>query len=258
MEFQNQTKVLLERLVPMSREAVLKAYRGWAPVYDWTFGILTRPGRRQAIARVNRHGGLVLDVGVGTGLSLPRYASGVEVVGMDLSPDMLNFAQARLRRDRPGNVRGLVRNDAAMLAFADDSFDVVVAMVVLSAATDPETMMSELIRVLKPGCELILVSHFSHNNGWRGWLEKMLAPHGARLGWRPDFPILPFVERSELALTTSRRLSPLGMFTLLSFRKNHDRAPQPASQPLGNSAQDTAGGAKPPPPVQAGTPKSQS
>ena len=166
--------------------------------------ILTRTGRQQAIARVNRNGGLLLDVGVGTGLSLPHYASSVEVVGVDLSPEMLNFAQARLRRDKPGTVRGLVRNDAAMLAFADTSFDMVVAMVVLSTTTDPGAVMSELIRVLKPGGELILVSHFSHGSGWRGWLEKMLAPHGARLGWRSEFPILPFVERPELTLKIGR------------------------------------------------------
>ncbi|MHA1523514.1 MAG: class I SAM-dependent methyltransferase [Alphaproteobacteria bacterium] len=261
MDGRSQARELLEGLAPISRDDVIEAYRSWAPIYDWTFGVLTRAGRRQAVARINRRGGLLLDVGVGTGLSLWGYARGVEVVGLDLSQDMLGFAQAKMRRAQPDNVMGLVRNDASAIAFANDSFDSVVAMMMLSATSDPGAVVDELIRVLKPGGELVLVNYFSHNSGWLGWAEKALAPHAARLGWRSEFPMLPFVERPELTLTMSRQIAPWNLFTLLSFRKdgpaqNEDREHVPEI-----GACDAPGdpGANPSiAPTPAGVPESQS
>ena len=246
----SQAQALQGNLVPMSRDEMLNAYRGWAPVYDWTFGLLTRAGRRQAVDRINRRGGLVLDAGVGTGLSFRQYAPEVAVVGVDLSPDMLGFAQAKMRREKPANVVGLVRNDAGLLCFADDSFDTVVAMAMLSATCDPVKVIDELVRVLRPGGELVLVNHFSHSSGWLGWVERAMAPHGARLGWRPQFPMLPFVERSELTLTTSRQVAPWGMYSLLSFRKNDNAAKDQSGQIPKDKTTETSESSQPEPPAE--------
>ena len=66
--------------------AVREAYRLWAPIYDYSFGLVAGPGRRLAVQKLNEAEGRVLEIGVGTGLSLPRYKPSLEVTGIDLSP----------------------------------------------------------------------------------------------------------------------------------------------------------------------------
>src|SRR5215472_3248847 len=106
--------------------AVRAAYRAWAPVYDYTFGAIAGPGRRLAVSILNGAEGRVLEIGIGTGLSLPRYRPGLEVTGIDLSPDMLAKAAARVRRHGLKRVT-LAVMDASRLAFEDASFDAVAA-----------------------------------------------------------------------------------------------------------------------------------
>lgn len=224
MKTENSLKALADRLVPISKRELLVAYKSWAPVYDWTFGLVARAGRNAAVNRANRLGGQLLEVGVGTGLTLPRYSSRVQVVGMDLSPHMLKQAQTRVENDNINNVIGLSLMDAGHMAYADNSFDIVTAMYVMTVAPDPRAVFDELCRVVRPGGEIILVNHFSHDKGWRARLERLFAPHAAWLGWRPRFPLAPFIDTPGLTLTNSRELSPLGMFTMLCFRKDEATA----------------------------------
>lgn len=221
-------KNLAEGLVPLSKKEVVTAYRSWAPVYDWTFGMVARAGRNAAISRVNRLGGRLLEVGVGTGLSLPRYSSNVEVVGLDLSPHMLKQAQKKVETEKLDNVVGLSLMDASTMAYADNSFDIVTAMYVMTVAPDPSAVFAELCRVVRPGGEIILVNHFSHEKGWRSHIERLFAPHAAWLGWRPEFPLEPFIGTPGLTLTNSRELAPFGLFTMLCFRKDDVPAVQTA------------------------------
>ena len=87
-----------------ARKLKAEAYRRWAPVYDFTFGRLVEAGRRHTVEIMNRHKGTVLEVGVGTGLSLPRYGKHLRVTGIDISPDMLNKAKGRVARHNLENV----------------------------------------------------------------------------------------------------------------------------------------------------------
>src|SRR5437868_5449837 len=141
--------------------AVLDAYRRWAPIYDYTFGRIAREGRRHAVELINEGDGRVLEVGVGTGLSLPAYGRHLEIVGIDLSPDMLEKARERVVEERLKNVIGLHEMDAGDLKFDDTSFDTVVAMYVMTVVPDPEKVMRELSRVCRPGGDVIIVNHFS-------------------------------------------------------------------------------------------------
>ncbi|MGZ5824287.1 MAG: class I SAM-dependent methyltransferase, partial [Hyphomicrobium sp.] len=124
--------------------AVLDAYRRWAPIYDYTFGRIAREGRRHAVELINEGDGRVLEVGVGTGLSLPDYDRRLEIVGIDLSPDMLEKARERVASEALGNVTGLHEMDAADLKFPDAAFDTVVAMYVMTVVPEPEVVMREL------------------------------------------------------------------------------------------------------------------
>lgn len=203
---------------------VQRAYRRWAPIYDITFGRLVEAGRRNAVENINRHKGSVLEVGVGTGLSLPRYGSHLQITGIDISPDMLKKARDRVAQHDLKNVAALYEMDAGKLEFPDEEFDTVVAMYVMTVVPDPEQVMRELERVCAPGGEVILVNHFSQEEGIRGFIERAFAPLASTLGWRPVFPVERVLGNSGLRLTDSRSLRPLGLFTMLRFVKQPDFA----------------------------------
>ncbi len=203
----------------MDRSSVLTAYRRWAPVYDHTFGTVASAGRRHAVDIINRRAGSVLEVGVGTGLSLPRYGDHLSITGVDLSPEMLKKAENRIIKNELQNVDGLHEMDARNLDFDDDKFDTVVAMYVMTVVPEPELVMEELERVCAPGGQVILVNHFSQEHGTRGWIERRMAPFASTLGWRPIFPVDRVMGCDSLELVERRSLRPLGLFTMLRFNK---------------------------------------
>ncbi len=207
----------------ISRAGVEKAYGRWAPVYDLVFGKVFDAGRKSTIAEADKIGGRILDVGVGTGLSLRDYSSSTKICGVDISEPMLRKAQQRVRAERLGNVEVLSVMDAKNLAFADSCFDAVVAQYVITAVPDPEGTLDEFVRVLKPGGELILVNHIGAESGPRKLFELAFAPLARRLGWRPEFPwqrLAGWQQRHGGVLLAERRpMPPMGHFSLIRYRK---------------------------------------
>lgn len=220
----------------MDHQSITSAYRRYAPVYDLLFGSVFEPGRRRLVqALACREGESILEVGVGTGLSLPHYPRHAQVTGVDLSPHMLERAHARVRRHTLDNVR-LMAMDAQSLSFPDASFDKVAALYVASVVPDPAAMMRELRRVCRPGGEVLVVNHFSRDEGWQQALERGLAPLARSLGFRPLFPLDSFVAEAGMELADLRPVNLFGYWTLLRFLK------------AGNTQkdEDTAGGTRPP------------
>jgi phosphatidylethanolamine/phosphatidyl-N-methylethanolamine N-methyltransferase len=207
------------KLAEIDNRDVVRAYRRWAPVYDLTFGKLVEVGIKHATACVNRYEGRVLEVGVGTGLSLPYYKPSLKVTGIDLSAEMLAKARERAERENLGNIEQLREMDATRLAFADRSFDVATAMYVMTVVPDPAAVMHELARVTKIGGQIVIVNHFSVEKGMRGLVEKNLARFSDVLGWRPEFPIKTLMVSDRLKLEELRALRPFGLFTLLRFSR---------------------------------------
>ena len=203
----------------MDTTSVRDAYRRWAPIYDLTFGKIAEAGRKHAVQIINRRRGRVLEVGVGTGLSLPCYGSHLTITGIDLSPEMLAKAENKVDRQNLVNVAGLHEMDAGALAFPDESFDTVVAMYVMTVVPVPQRVMRELERVCAAGGEVILVNHFSEDEGVRGFLERKLAPFADLIGWRPVFDIDQVLVCEDLRLAERRSLRPFGLFTMLRFVK---------------------------------------
>jgi phosphatidylethanolamine/phosphatidyl-N-methylethanolamine N-methyltransferase len=199
--------------------SVRHAYRRWAPIYDFTFGTVAESGRKHAAKIINRRRGRVLEVGVGTGLSLPCYEKHLTVTGIDLSPEMLDKARARVRRQGLGNIDGLYEMDAGALGFPDESFDTVVAMYVMTVVPDAEKVMRELERVCATGGEVILVNHFSQEEGVRGFVERRLAPLASSIGWHAVFTLDRVLVCEDLRLAERRTLWPFGLFTMLRFVK---------------------------------------
>jgi phosphatidylethanolamine/phosphatidyl-N-methylethanolamine N-methyltransferase len=184
---------------------------------------MVRAGRMRAVRHINNSkAGRVLEVGVGTGLSLPHYRSDLEVTGIDLSPEMLEKAEERVQNKNLTHVDDLLVMDASKLDFPDNSFDLVVAMFVMTVVPDPEAVMKELQRVCAPGGEVLLVNHFSTDHGVRGWLEQKMAAFKSTGLWRPEFPVDRVMICDQLELRESHSVHPFGLFTLLSFAKLDD------------------------------------
>jgi len=203
----------------MEIQAVKKSYARWAPVYDKTFGAVTQRGRRRAVSYINTHGGSVLEVGVGTGLALPRYAPEVEVTGIDYSDEMLEKARDKVRELGLSQVKALRQMDARELDFPDGSFDIVVAMHIMSVVPEPEKVLSEMARVCKPGGIVLITNHCARESGLLATIERLMAPLSNLIGWHSDFPISTVMGEPSLTLVERQALPPLGMMTFLAFRK---------------------------------------
>jgi phosphatidylethanolamine/phosphatidyl-N-methylethanolamine N-methyltransferase len=207
----------------LDQETITKAYDRWAPVYDLVFGAVFERGRHAAIAAAERIGGSILEVGVGTGISLPDYAPTNRIFGVDISPAMLRKAQERVDELGLRHVEGLTVMDGERLSFPDDSFDVVVAQYVITTVPNPEATLDEFARVLKPGGEIVLVSRVGAEAGLRRTLEQWFAPAARRLGWRTEFAWDRYVRWAErphgVRLVERRAVPPLGHFSLIRFAK---------------------------------------
>ncbi|MBC7131481.1 MAG: class I SAM-dependent methyltransferase [Roseovarius sp.] len=206
----------------MELRTVRNSYARWAPVYDSTFGRITRAGRRAAVTYINARGGDVLEVGVGTGLSLETYDQRVRVTGVDYSPAMLRKARMRVARLGLSNVVALRRMDARKLDFPDASFDTVAAMHVLSVVPEPERVMAEIARVLRPGGQVVITNHFKHERGLWAGLARAAAPLEKVLGWHSDFEIATVLGEDALDVVDRRGLPPMGMMTFLVLQKRAD------------------------------------
>jgi phosphatidylethanolamine/phosphatidyl-N-methylethanolamine N-methyltransferase len=208
----------------LDKAAIEKAYARWAPFYDYVFGPIFERGRKTAIAAAERIGGRILEVGVGTGLSLPEYRWTNRITGVDLSVPMLRKAKARAREHRLTNVDGLAVMDAQHLGFQDAAFDVVVALYVITVVPNPEATLDEFARVLRPGGEIILLNHLGAEEGPRAALERVFAPLAQRLGWQPDFPYARLVawaaRHDGIRLIDRRPMPPFGHFSLIRFGRN--------------------------------------
>ena len=225
----------------IDRDAVAKVYARWAPVYDLVFGAVFERGRRAAIAASERVGGRILEVGVGTGISLPYYSERSRVFGIDLSAHMLQKARRRVAGRRLNNVERLAVMDAERLDFPDASFDVVVAQYVVNTVPHPEIALDEFARVLKPGGEIVLLNRVGADAGPRRVFEHLFQPVANKLGWRSEFPWERFahwLESSpyEVRLLERRPMPPLGHFSLIRFRKLD--APAPSAARKGNKRFD--------------------
>lgn len=204
----------------MELQAVERSYARWAPVYDRTFGALTQVGRRRATAVLSDLGGSVLEVGVGTGLALRHYDRRVRVTGIDYSAEMLDKARAKVAAERLDHVAALHRMDARSLDFPDASFDHVAAMHVISVVPDPERVMSEIARVVRPGGSVVIVNHFARETGALALAERIAAPLADLLGWHSDFARSRVLGEASLTLVDEGTLPPLGMMTLMRLVKS--------------------------------------
>ena len=189
----------------------------------WCSAGCSERGRAASLEAAERIGGRILEVGVGTGISLPDYSKSNRVFGIDISDPMLDKARQRVRELGLHNVEGIEVMDAQQLQFPDNSFDVVVAQYVVTAVPDPEAALDEFARVLKPGGEIVLLSRVGAEAGLRRTIERLLMPVTTHLGWRTQFAWARYARWAErtrgVRLIERRPIPPFGHFSLIRFVK---------------------------------------
>jgi phosphatidylethanolamine/phosphatidyl-N-methylethanolamine N-methyltransferase len=215
--------------VDLERHVVEGAYARWAPIYDAICGPIMLNGRRAAARAAREIGGEILEVGVGTGLSFGDYDGSTAVTGIDLSEPMLHKARNKIATGRYPFVRRVLKMDAHDMAFADASFDCVVAQFVITLVENPERVLCECHRVVKPGGRIILVNHLYSERGVAAAVERWAARKTRRLGLRPEFPFARLqawaTANDQAALVERRRIKPFGIYTLVSFERTRGSSP---------------------------------
>jgi len=205
------------------RNVMEKAYTRWAPVYDALCGPVFINGRRAAARAAREVGGRILEIGVGTGLSFDDYDASIEITGIDLSEPMITRARARAKSGRYPFVKELSVMDAHALTYADASFDCVVGQFVITLVEDPERVLSECARVVRPGGQIILVNHLYSERGLAAAVERLLAQKARMLGLRPEFPFQRIADWAQghggAELIERRKLKPFGVYTLVRFKR---------------------------------------
>lgn len=193
--------------VSLGERQVRRAYDFYSPIYDFLFKKIFEPGRTAAVRLLgNPPRGRVLEVGIGTGLNLPFYPLGIDLVGIDLSEAMLRKAEEKVQDLRMDRVILKVM-DASALDFGDDEFDAALATYVISAVPDPVAVLREMRRVIKPGGSIVILNHFRSQNSVMGHIEDALAPVCAHLGWKSNLALTPLLETVGLTPEVTRRVN---------------------------------------------------
>jgi phosphatidylethanolamine/phosphatidyl-N-methylethanolamine N-methyltransferase len=175
--------------VPDHLESQKRVYAVWARIYDKIYQRLLASPQREAVTAACACGSDILEIGVGTGLTLPYFNPDSRVLGADLSLDMLKVANRKVESQKLTHVRGLMVMDACRLGFAAERFDAVTAQFVITLVPDAEQALTEMDRVLRPGGEIIISSRLVDDGGPFAAVWTALAPLARAIGWSSDFKV---------------------------------------------------------------------
>lgn len=201
-----------------------RVYAIWARYYDKVYLRLLARVQREAVAAASACGRDILEIGVGTGLTLAYFPSTARVIGADLSVDMLKVALAKVNERRLDHVKLITAMDACRLGFANEQFDAVTAQFVITLVPDANQALDEMDRVLKPGGEIVISSRLAPDGGLLAPFWSAVAPLARAVGWSSDFK----VSRVTGWATRTGRYEVLhvgrGYFKVVRLKKLHSAA----------------------------------
>ncbi|HHF7375815.1 phospholipid N-methyltransferase PmtA [Legionella bozemanae] len=209
----------------MSVASIRKVYNIYASFYNFLFGSIFNPGRSLCTEIVNKgakQNATVLEIGIGTGLSLPLYRGDLQITGIDISEKMLEKAEEQVVKNKLEERVQLKVMDAAHLEFPDNSFDFIVAMYVASVVPDVHAFLQELTRVAKPTAQIIFVNHFASEQPVIRFFEKTFARINELVGFKSDFSVHSILDYKALKLLDSRKTNLFGYWKLLHCRIEKD------------------------------------
>jgi phosphatidylethanolamine/phosphatidyl-N-methylethanolamine N-methyltransferase len=194
-----------------------RLYYEFSHLYDLLFRRVFYPRIAMVIRSLAiEPGARVLELGVGTGLSLDAYPTHCNITGIDLAPDMLERAQDKVNRNGWRHIT-LEQGDALNLKFADDSFDYVMAFHVVSVVPDPVRMMAEARRVCRPGGVITIINHFRSTNPVMARFMRTIDPLTRRVGWT-TLDLADVLDRESLHVERQWKTSRRSLFTIVVAR----------------------------------------
>jgi len=199
---------------------IKRIYAYYSRVYDFIFKRWFFPRQQSAIQALHiGPGQRVLDLGVGTGFSLPLYPQHAQVVGVDLSSKMLREARKKVLREKLSHV-DLMEMDASHLAFPDNTFDCVVVAFVISVVPDPLQVLAEIKRVSKPEGHIVIINHFQSQNKVMAQFEKWVSPLCTKIGWRSDLALDYLVQHADLQIDRKYSLNKIDLWKVVYATNN--------------------------------------
>ena len=206
-------------MIKINSNYIGKVYSLYSPVYDLIFGKIMEQGRRKAIGLLNvgeEH--KILEIGVGTGLTLGLYPSDCSIVGIDISKKMLTKAIKRASKVQNNNITFKIM-DALNLEFEDDTFDAVVASYVVTTVSDPLRLCHEMKRVCKEGGQIIVVNHSRSGNGFLGKFEDVISPLCRKVGFATDLNVLEPLKSSGINVNQVVPVKPFKLYKVIQGTK---------------------------------------
>lgn len=202
-------------MIQIDNHAVAKIYSRYSSVYDFLFKKVFSEGRSVAVKLLDpRLGERILEVGVGTGLSLPLFPRSAHVTGIDLSPKMLTRAVKRAKKLQLENVE-LIEMDACAMKFPDNFFDGVSAAYVVSVVPDPNGLLREIKRVCKPGGRITFINHFKSNQPFLAAMEEISNGLWRKFGWNTNLDLRGLLKKSELEVHKEAQVNLFGYWTCI-------------------------------------------
>ncbi len=206
----------------MDQNSIIKSYKRVSSFYDYTFGKVFKPGQRALIEKMScNDSDIVLEIGIGTGASLQFYPNKTNVIGIDISPDMLDLAKEKIKNNKIEN-KYISMMNGEHLSFPDNTFDKVVAMYVMSVTQNPKSLIDEMKRVCKDDGDIYIVNHFSSESDkfWIKALEKGLMPISKILGWKPYFPFSDFNNYANLNVQEVSKVNIFNYWNIIHATNN--------------------------------------
>ncbi len=197
----------------MSVEYAVKGYNRYSSFYDLIYGLkVFDNGRERAPEILDLSPGTqLLEVGVGTGLSVPLLPRNIEITAIDVSQKMLNQTRKRLASLGIYNVQ-LFKMDAMHLEFPDNSFDRILASYFISTVPDPVKVILEMKRVCRPEGKLVFLNHFQCEMPAIAYLEKLFSPLFYRLGFHASIDLQELMAQTGLTVDSIEKIDFLGHF----------------------------------------------
>jgi len=201
-------------------EHIKKVYSLYAWIYDAFFGKIFEHGRYVAFDMMNvKPNETILEVGVGTGLSLSLYPKEAHVMGIDISQEMLDKAENKKRYYGLSNV-SLYNMDASSTTFADNTFDKVIASHVITVVPDPLRTINEIKRVCKKDGEIFILNYTGCNNKVISRFEEFISPVRDKLGLGKHFDLDELLRNANLSIASERRVNFFDMCRLVKCKNN--------------------------------------